>query len=120
MSRQMVQPVAAVVIVEGKRDRERLLPLLARSVKVVCTYGIPTSERLADIVQDVGDASVYIFVDHDDAGRRIRGRLAEEFPDATHLHTRREYGGVEKTPADYLRTLLLRHDLCDALHGPKC
>ena len=44
-------------------------------------------------------------------GRRIRGILSEEFPDAIHLHTKKEYGGVEKTPEEYLQELLEKNEL---------
>ena len=100
-----------VIIVEGRRDRDRLLPLLRERVEVVCTYGVPTHERLLQIAARAREAEVAIFTDNDRAGKRIRGILSDEFPDALHLHTKAEYGGVETTPLDYLQQLLVRHDL---------
>ena len=101
----------AVMIVEGKHDKERLQKLLPENVAVLCTFGIPTEERLLRLREAANGADVYIFTDSDQAGRRIRGILSEEFPDAVHLHTKKEYGGVEKTPDDYLKEVLEKCEL---------
>lgn len=103
--------MGTVIIVEGKRDRDRLRPLVSEGVGIVCTFGIPTPDRLRDIARQVGTAEVAIFTDNDMAGRRIRGILRDEFPDALHLHTKAEYGGVERTPVEYLQQILQRHEL---------
>ncbi|MCY0875038.1 MAG: DNA primase [Firmicutes bacterium] len=101
-----------VIIVEGKNDRERLLPHLHPDTHVLCTFGIPRHDRLLEIVKQAQDANfVYIFTDNDRVGRRIRRMLSDEFPDAIHLHTKSEYGGVEKTPSEYLAQILEKHEL---------
>lgn len=100
-----------VLIVEGKNDRARLLPLVGRNVRIMCTYGIPVHARLMELVRDVGTAEVVVFTDSDDVGRRIRGILRDEFPDALHVHTKAEYGAVEKTPVEYLLQVLEKHEL---------
>ena len=91
-----------LIIVEGKNDRRRLRRILPDSVSIVLTYGIPSEERLDGIRKKAQHREVYIFTDADAAGRRIRGILAEAFPDAHHLHTKAGYHGVEATPLDYL------------------
>ncbi|PWI57047.1 toprim domain-containing protein [Sulfoacidibacillus thermotolerans] len=101
----------SVIIVEGKHDKERLSPLVNAETVILCTYGIPTHDHLMELKTTIGDAQVYIFTDHDRAGRRIRGILNEEFPDAVHLHTKAEYGGVENTPLVYLTHILERYEL---------
>jgi toprim domain protein len=100
-----------VIIVEGKRDRERLQPLVNKGVHIVCTFGIPTPDRLQDIARLAEAAEVAIFTDNDKVGKRIRGMLRDEFPDALHLHTKAEYGGVESTPVEHLLQILERHEL---------
>ena len=100
-----------VLIVEGKNDRARLLPLVRPDVRIVCTYGVPAHARLMEIVAAVGAADVVVFTDSDDAGRRIRGILGDEFPDALHVHTKAEYGAVEKTPIEYLVQVLEKREL---------
>lgn len=103
--------MSAVMIVEGKHDKERLQKLLPPDFIILCTFGIPTEERLQWLKTTSTDADVYIFTDSDLVGRRIRGILSEEFPDAIHLHTKKEYGGVEKTPEEYLQELLEKNEL---------
>lgn len=100
-----------IIIVEGKHDKERLASLIKRDTLVLCTYGIPTHEHLMQLKNTIGDAKVFVFTDQDQAGRRIRGILTEEIPDAIHLHTKAEYGGVEKTPIVYLMHILERYEL---------
>jgi toprim domain protein len=50
----------------------------------------------------VRDDEVFLFMDNDSSGARIRGVLRDAFPDAQHLYTRRGYAGVEGTPDEYL------------------
>ncbi len=94
------------MIVEGKHDKERLQHLLPTDFVILCTFGIPTEDRLAQIREACVNSEVYIFTDSDLVGRRIRGILSEEFPDAIHLHTKKEFGEVENTPEDYLQEVL--------------
>lgn len=91
-----------VIVVEGKNDRRRLEKVLQPGISILCTYGIPNSEQLERLRKKIGPAPLYIFVDNDAAGRRIRGVLADAFPDAEHIYTRRGYDGVEGTPLEYI------------------
>lgn len=91
-----------VIIVEGKNDRAKLRKLLHQDVDILCTYGTPGENQLAELRKRAADKQVYIFTDNDSSGKRIRGMLSDLFPDAVHLYTRRGYPGVEKTPLDYL------------------
>lgn len=91
-----------VLIVEGKNDRSRLRRVLGEEVPIFCTYGTPGTLQIEKLRRQAGDKQVYIFTDNDASGRRIRGMLRDAFPDAEHIHTRRGYPGVEKTPEEYL------------------
>ncbi|QHW30756.1 DNA primase [Paenibacillus rhizovicinus] len=91
-----------VLIVEGKNDRSRLRRVLQEEVPILCTYGTPGTQQIEKLRRQAGDGQVYIFTDNDASGRRIRGMLRDAFPDAEHIHTRRGYPGVEKTPEEYL------------------
>ena len=91
-----------VLIVEGKNDRTRLRHVLHEEVPILCTYGTPGTQQIEKLRRQVGYKQVYIFTDNDASGRRIRGMLRDAFPDAEHIHTRRGYPGVEKTPHEYL------------------
>ena len=90
------------IIVEGKNDRSRLRRVLSEQVPIYCTFGTPGTEQIEKLRKQVGDMQAYIFTDNDASGKKIRGLLRDAFPDAEHIHTRRGYSGVEKTPEDYL------------------
>ncbi len=100
-----------VIIVEGKNDQSRIQDLVRSDVKILCTFGIPNHTKVTQLVDSIRDAQVVIFTDNDHVGKRIRAILGEEFPDALHLRTKSEYGGVEKTPFEYLTQLLIKHEL---------
>ncbi len=102
---------APAIIVEGKRDRTRLRRLLNEQVRIVCTFGTPSVARIEQLRRQLSWSEVFIFTDNDAAGRKIRFLLAEQFPDAVHLYTRRGYAGVEGTPDEYLLEQLDKHDL---------
>lgn len=102
-----------VIVVEGKNDRKQLEKVLVPGIPILCTYGIPSTERLDLLKKKIGPAPLYIFVDNDAAGRRIRGVLADAFPDAEHIYTRRGYDGVEGTPLEYLVQQLVKAGLED-------
>lgn len=90
------------IIVEGKNDRSRLRRVLQEDVPVFCTYGTPGTKQIALLQKQVGTKEVYLFMDNDASGKRIRHLLRDPFPDAVHIYTRRGYPGVESTPEDYL------------------
>ncbi|MCC3374673.1 DNA primase [Cohnella sp. REN36] len=90
------------IIVEGKNDKSRLSRVLSPDVPIYCTFGTLNTNRIEMLRKSVGDRQVYLFMDHDASGRRIRGVLGDVFPDAEHLYTRRGYAGVEGTPEEYL------------------
>jgi toprim domain protein len=90
------------IIVEGKNDKIRLSRVLSPDVPIHCTYGTLNAGRLESLRKTVGQRQVYLFLDNDASGRRIRGMLGDVFPDAEHLYTRRGYRGVEGTPEEYL------------------
>lgn len=91
-----------VIIVEGKNDKRRLNRLLTDDVQILCTYGTLNTERTESLRKKAGDKPVYLFMDNDASGKKIRGVLRDTFPDAEHIYTRRGYAGVEGTPDEYL------------------
>ncbi len=90
------------IIVEGKNDVLQLKRLLKDEVLILCTFGIPGTDRMEQLLEDAGDLPVYLLTDNDDSGRRIRGVLRDIFPDAEHIYTNKGYAGVEGTPEEYL------------------
>lgn len=96
-----------VIIVEGKTDAERLKSILAEPVTFVLTHGtldVETLERMETAYE--GD-EVYVFVDADAAGMRIRRALRAALPWARHLYTRKMYREIATTPLLHLAEVLL-------------
>lgn len=94
--------MSLAIIVEGKNDRARLRRLLSDEVLILCTFGTPGADQLAELRKKVEDRDVFIFSDNDPSGKRIRAIVSDLFPDAEQIYTRRGYAGVEGTPDEYL------------------
>lgn len=94
--------MSIAIIVEGKNDKNRLKRLVTADVLILCTFGTPGADRLAELKKLAGDREVFVFTDNDASGRKIRALLGELFPDAVQMYTRRGYVGVEGTPEEYM------------------
>lgn len=90
------------MIVEGKNDRSKLRPLLHSEINIVCTFGTLNSDKLEALQELIVDHEVYLFMDNDSSGKKIRGILRDTIPDATQIYTSPGYAGVEGTPEEYL------------------
>lgn len=98
--------VDRVLIVEGKNDRKRVKQVLDETVDVICTYGTLSDEKLETLILPIEELDVYILVDEDESGKKLRKQLKRELPNATHLYTQKEYGQVETTPIHDLTKIL--------------
>ncbi|MFB5763777.1 toprim domain-containing protein [Paenibacillus medicaginis] len=90
------------IIVEGKNDRSKLRRLLDPEVRILCTFGTLNTMKLDSLRKQAKHDEVYLFMDNDSSGKKIRGMLRDSFPDALHIYTRKGYAGVEGTPDEYL------------------
>nr|WP_046226247.1 toprim domain-containing protein [Paenibacillus dauci] len=106
------------IIVEGKNDRSKLRRLLQPEVEILCTFGTLNSQKLEKLRKQVGQNEVYLFMDNDPSGRKIRAVLSDTFPDATHMYTRRGYAGVEGTPDEYVVAQLEKAGLDEYIIDP--
>jgi len=95
-----------IILVEGKTDRVRLLQLLNEQVDIICTYGTLSDEKVEEIILPLQDEEVYVLVDADDAGNKLRQQLKRELPNAKHLYTRKMYREVATTPLEHLAKIL--------------
>lgn len=96
-----------VIIVEGKTDKERLMEVLAEPVTVVCTYGTLSYEKVEELIRPLQNATeVFVLVDADNSGMKLRKQLRQELPNARHLYTRKMYREVARTPIEYLAKVL--------------
>lgn len=97
-----VNDMSIFLIVEGKNDRRKLRRLLTSDITILCTFGTLNSVKLEALYKQVQNQEVYLFMDNDSSGKKIRGVLRDVLPDAIHIYTRRGYAGVEGTPDEYL------------------
>lgn len=95
-----------VIIVEGKTDKERLLEILDEPVEILCSYGTISYEKLEEWANLLEDAEVYLLVDADDSGEKIRKQIKKELPQVIHLYTHRMYREVATTPLEVLSEVL--------------
>ncbi|HEU4964163.1 MAG TPA: hypothetical protein VFV52_09980 [Bacilli bacterium] len=97
------------LIVEGKTDRRRLRQVLAEPVEFILTYGTLGEEKIEELIRPLADLDdVYVLVDADDSGNKLRNILKQELPNARHLYTRKMYREVATTPPEFLAEVLHR------------
>ncbi|MNV66078.1 Ribonuclease M5 [compost metagenome] len=111
--------MSIAIIVEGKNDRSRLRRLLRPEVDIFCTFGTLNTEKLETLRKQVGGREIYLYMDNDSSGKKIRGVLRDAFPDAEHIYTRRGYAGVEGTPDEYNISQLEKAGLEEYIIYPK-
>ncbi|WP_408007555.1 toprim domain-containing protein [Pseudalkalibacillus sp. A8] len=99
-----------VLIVEGKTDREKVRKLLDEPVEIICTHGTISFDKLEELIESIEDRDIYILVDEDDAGHKLRKILKRELPNARHLYTQSIYKEVAETPYMYLAQILMNAD----------
>jgi toprim domain protein len=96
-----------VIIVEGKSDKDKLAAILNEPVEIICTNGTLGLNKLEELALAIEDRDVYILVDADDAGHKLRKQLQRELPNAEHLYIHKMYREVAKTPLMYLAKVLV-------------
>ncbi|MFX3625719.1 MAG: toprim domain-containing protein [Ectobacillus sp.] len=103
--------VEKVIIVEGKSDKKKIQTLIKEPVEIVCTNGTISLAKLDELIEQFFDKDVYILVDSDAAGDRLRKQFKREFPQAEHLYIDRAYREVATAPVQHLATVLLGADI---------
>jgi toprim domain protein len=98
--------MSKVIIVEGKTDKERLNEILDEPVQILCSFGTMSYEKLEEWATQLEDSEIYLLVDADDSGHKIRKQINQELPNVHHLYTHRMYREVATTPSDVLAEIL--------------
>ncbi|UOQ46021.1 topoisomerase [Halobacillus salinarum] len=101
-----------IVIVEGITDKKKLKKILDEEVEIICTHGTLGIERLEELLleHNLDNRTVYILVDEDDSGNKLRKMLTSELPHADHIYIDKAFREVAATPEPELaRALLSRH-----------
>ncbi|WP_223591970.1 toprim domain-containing protein [Neobacillus bataviensis] len=99
--------VDKVLIVEGKSDKNKVKSILKEPVEIICTNGTISLTKLDELIEFLEDKDVYILVDADEAGEKLRKQFKREFPHAEHLYIDRMYREVATAPVQHLATVLL-------------
>ncbi|WP_075982793.1 toprim domain-containing protein [Bacillus massilinigeriensis] len=96
-----------VIIVEGKSDKRKIINIIKEPIDVICTNGTISMTKLDELVDTLIDKDIYILVDADDAGTKLRNQLKREFPEAEHLYIDKCYREVATAPEYHLATVLM-------------
>ncbi|MDC3417891.1 toprim domain-containing protein [Aquibacillus salsiterrae] len=101
--------VKKVIIVEGRTDKKQIEKVIEEDVEIICTNGTLGVERLEELLieYDLDNKEVYILVDEDDSGKKLRKQLSFELPHAEHIYVDKTFREVAATPASELATALL-------------
>lgn len=78
--------VEKVIIVEGTSDRRKIESIIREPVEIVCTNGTIGLSKMDELVDRFFDKEVYVLVDADDAGEKLRKQFRKEFPQAEHIY----------------------------------
>ncbi|AGA69481.1 small primase-like protein with Toprim domain [Desulfitobacterium dichloroeliminans LMG P-21439] len=98
--------MSKIIIVEGKTDKERLQEILVEPVEILCSHGTMGYEKIEEWATELEESEVYLLVDADDSGEKIRKNLQQELPNIHHLYTHRMYREVATTPLEVLAQVL--------------
>jgi toprim domain protein len=98
-----------IIIVEGLTDKKQLEKVIDDQVTIICTNGTFDIERFDELLEtyQLDEKDVYILVDEDKSGLKLRKQLALELPHAEHIYISSEYREVAATPERVLAMLLL-------------
>jgi toprim domain protein len=99
--------VDKVIIVEGTSDRNKVKKIVKEPVEIICTNGTISITKLDELIDQLSERDVYILVDADDAGEKLRKQFKREFPEAEHLYIDRMYREVATAPKRHLATVLI-------------
>ncbi|MEH7109199.1 MULTISPECIES: toprim domain-containing protein [Bacillaceae] len=96
-----------VLIVEGKSDKNKVKNIVKEPVDIICTNGTISHTKLDEWIDILEDKEIYILVDADEAGEKLRKLFKREFPHAEHLYIDRMYREVATAPVHHLAAVLL-------------
>ncbi|SDK07103.1 toprim domain-containing protein [Sediminibacillus albus] len=98
-----------VIIVEGRTDKVQIQKVIDEQIEIICTNGTLGVERLEELLieYDLDNKEVFILVDEDTAGHKLRKQLSIELPHAEHIYIDKTFREVAATPEAELATALL-------------
>ncbi|WP_407640157.1 toprim domain-containing protein [Bacillus massiliglaciei] len=96
-----------VIIVEGSSDKKKVSAVVNEEIDIICTNGTISIVKLDELVEELIGRNVYILVDADESGEKLRRQFKRELPEAKHLYINRVYREVANAPSNHLATVLL-------------
>jgi len=100
-----------VIIVEGASDKKKVLKVVKEPVHIICTNGTISISRLDELIESLFDKEVYILVDADESGEKLRKLFKQEFPEARHLYIDKTYREVAAAPEFHVASVLLQANI---------
>lgn len=100
-----------VIIVEGTSDKRKVKGIIREPIEIICTNGTIGINRLEELIDSLFDKEVYILVDADEAGEKLRKQFKREFPEAEHLYIDKSYREVATAPVHHLATVLVQANI---------
>jgi len=97
-----------VIIVEGLSDKKKIMKIVNEPVEVISTNGTIGISKLDELVEMLEGKDIFILVDADASGDKLRKHLIREFPSARNLYIDRKFKEVAAAPFEYLAQILLR------------
>ncbi|QBK26652.1 toprim domain-containing protein [Ureibacillus thermophilus] len=94
------------IIVEGRSDMLKLVPILAEEVKIVYTNGTISEDALLELLEPYEECELYTFFDADQSGEKLRKLMKRIYSEAIHLNVPRTYMEVANAPRKVLAQLL--------------
>ena len=61
-----------VIVVEGISDKNRIAPLIAENVTILCTNGTVSATRLEELLLPFEGQDIIVLVDADKSGEKLR------------------------------------------------
>lgn len=102
-----------VIIVEGVSDRKQIEKVITDHITILCTHGTFDIERFDELLDtyDLDHKEVYIMVDEDESGIKLRKQLISELPHAQNIYVSEEFKEVAVTPENILANTLISHNI---------
>ncbi|WP_419181596.1 toprim domain-containing protein [Niallia circulans] len=100
-----------IIIVEGTSDKRKVKDIVREPVEIICTNGTIGIAKIDDLIEDLFEKDVYILVDADTSGEKIRKLFRKELPEAEHIFINKMYREVAAAPSQHIASVLLQANI---------
>ncbi len=96
------------IIVEGLSDKKKVMKVVREPIEIICTNGTIGLSKLDELIEELEGRDIFILVDSDSSGDKLRKQLKREFPLARNLYIDRKFKEVASAPLEHLAQILIR------------